>query len=113
MSFPLNESKPQISPDLCIHVFCDASFKAYGSVIYITCGEKSAHVIARTRMASLKQLTSPRLELMAAVIGSRLLHHILSTIPVTAVYLWSDSQILLHWLSSNRKLRTFEQNRVS
>ena len=113
MSFPLNESKPQVSPDLCIHVFCDASLKAYGSVIYITCGEKSARVIARTCVAPLKQLTLPRLKLMVAVIGSRLLHHVLPTIPATAVYLRSNSQIVLHWLSSNQKLKTFEQNRVS
>ena len=45
MSFPLNESKHQVSPDLCIHVFCDTSLKAYGLVIYITCGEKSAHAL--------------------------------------------------------------------
>ena len=50
---------------------------------------------------------------MAAVIGSRLLHHVLPTIPATALYLWSDSQIVLHWLSSYRKLKTFEQKRVS
>ena len=94
-------------------MLCDASLKAYGPVIYITCGEKSARAIARTRVAPLKQLTLPRLEFMVAVIGSRLLHHVLQTIPATAVYLWSDSQIVLHWLSSNRKLKTFEQNRVS
>ena len=28
-------------------------------------------------------------------------------------YLWSDSQIVLHWLTTNRKLKTFERNRVT
>ena len=50
---------------------------------------------------------------MAAVIGFRLLHYVLPTIPATALYLWSDSQIVLNWLSSNQKLKTSEQKRMS
>ncbi|XP_060575107.1 uncharacterized protein LOC132732649 [Ruditapes philippinarum] len=49
---------------------------------------------------------------MAAVIGARLTKHVLKSIPAHSVYLWSDSQIVLHWLATNRKLKTFIQNRV-
>ena len=64
-------------------------------------------------MAPLKQLTIPKLELMAAVIGARLMTHLLQSVPTKTFYLWSDSQIVLHWLTTNRKLKTFERNRVT
>ncbi|XP_060558297.1 uncharacterized protein LOC132718599 [Ruditapes philippinarum] len=73
----IGDSAASASSDIHLHVFCDASLKAYGSVIYITRGDQSARVISRTRVAPLKLLTLPRLELMAAVIGSRLLQHVL------------------------------------
>ncbi|XP_045157295.2 uncharacterized protein LOC123523710 [Mercenaria mercenaria] len=102
-----------IAEDVSLHVFCDASLHAYGSVVYISRGKKSTFVMARSRVAPLKQLTLPKLELMAAVIGARLLTHILHSIPAKKVYMWSDSQIILHWLVSKRKLTTFVQNRVA
>ena len=101
------------SSDVSVHVFCDASIHAYGSVAYITRGKQSTLIMSKSRVAPLKQLTLPKLELMAAVIGSRLMKHVLQSIPAKTVYLWSDSQIVLHWLTTNRKLKTFERNRVA
>ncbi|XP_071145385.1 uncharacterized protein [Mytilus edulis] len=68
--------------------------------------------MAKNRVAPLKQLTIPRLELMAAVIGSRLLAHIRNTLQITRAVLWSDSQIVLTWLSSKKTLKPFISNRV-
>ncbi|XP_060561126.1 uncharacterized protein LOC132720909 [Ruditapes philippinarum] len=95
-----------------LHVFCDASLQAYGSVAYIVKGKQSTLVMSKTRVSPLKQLTLPKLKLMAAVIGARLTNHVFKYIPAHSVYLWSDSQIVLHWLATNRKLKTFIQNRV-
>ena len=39
--------------------------------------------------------------------------HLLQSVPTKAFYLWSDNQIVLHWLTTNRKLKTFERNRVT
>ena len=39
--------------------------------------------------------------------------HLLQSVPTKTFYLWSDSQIVLHWLTTNRKLKTFERNRVT
>ena len=69
--------------------------------------------MSKARVAPLKQLTIPKLELMAAVIGARLMTHLLQSVPTKTFYLWSDSQIVLHWLTTNRKLKTFERNRVT
>ena len=73
----------------------------------------STLVMSKSRVAPLKGLTLPRLELMAAVIGARLLRHVRKEVTVTKVELWSDSQIVLHWLQTTRTLQRFEKNRVN
>jgi len=55
-----------------IHCFADASQKTYGAIIFITDKEQTSFVLAKTHVAPLKQLTLPRLELMAALIATRL-----------------------------------------
>ncbi|XP_059052936.1 uncharacterized protein LOC131847387 [Achroia grisella] len=60
-----------------LHVFCDASSKAYASVAYlrIKTVDGSCHVsfiMARAHVAPLKVMSIPRLELQAALMGARL-----------------------------------------
>ena len=62
------------------YVFTDASLTSYGSAAYITNGIDTALVMAKTRVAPLKTLTLPQLELMGAVIGSRLANHVCSAL---------------------------------
>ena len=62
-------------PMLCI--FCDASEEAFGACAYvrwqINDGTYDVRFIAaKSRVAPLKRLTIPRLELQAAVMGTRL-----------------------------------------
>lgn len=73
-------------------------------------------VMAKTRSASIKKLTLPQLELMAALIGARLANYICHSLcsrfndmPVT---LWSDSTIVLHWLNSSKSLKLFTATQV-
>ena len=101
-----------ISQGYKLHVFVDASTKAYGAVAYLVNGYDSALVMAKTRIAPLKELTLPQLELMAAVIGARLVNHLRSTLDCDTITLWSDSQIVLHWLKSTKTLKRFIANRV-
>ena len=99
-----------------LHVFADASIKAYGAVAYLCDAENSSFMMARTRVAPLKTQTLPRLELMAATIAKRLAKFIQSSLTVPyeclSVQLWSDSQIVLHWLNSQKKLKPFVASRV-
>ena len=67
--FPLLPSWPS---DAVLHVFVDASIKAYGTVAYLTSGAHTTMVMSKSRVAPLKKLTLPQLELMAAVVGARL-----------------------------------------
>ncbi len=60
-----------------IHVFCDASEQAYGSVAYLRMENIEGHVeiaflAARSRVAPRKQQSIPRLELCAALSGTQL-----------------------------------------
>jgi transposase InsO family protein len=99
-----------------LHVFVDASKLAYGAVAYLQQHSQVAFVMAKTRVAPIKTLTIPQLELMAALIGARLASFIHNAIKnrynALEVHLWSDSQIVLHWLSSNKQLKQFIANRV-
>ena len=60
-------------------------------------------------------MTLPRLELMATLVASRLANfvsHALAHVKITKQVIWSDSQIVIHWLLGTKKLPCFVQNRV-
>ncbi|XP_063442541.1 uncharacterized protein LOC134722840 [Mytilus trossulus] len=57
-------------------------------------------------------MTLPKLELMAAVIGARMAKNITKTLKPQRIVLWSDSQIVLHWISSLKSFGRIVQNRV-
>lgn len=97
-----------------LHIFSDASTKAYEAVAYLCQGNCTSFIIAKARVAPLKQLTLPKLELMGATIAAQIFTVIKSSIgdKFNSVYMWSDSQIVLHWLNSNKKLKQFISNRV-
>ncbi|XP_028394462.1 uncharacterized protein LOC114518655 [Dendronephthya gigantea] len=69
-------------------------------------------VMSKSRVAPLKKLTLPQLELMAAVTGARLASYLSCHLKLTETVFWSDSQIVLHWLFSQKELKSFIKNRV-
>ena len=97
--------------DVTLHMFADASTKAYGAVAFLTCGSEATFVFAKNRVAPLKNLTLPKLELMAAVIALRVAKFVSDTLQLqnTPTYYWGDSQIGLHWLASTKALPQFVQ----
>ena len=114
--FPRAASTGEIGPDAEYHVFCDASKVAYCAAIYVSQGGESRLLIAKARLAPLKPaLTIPRLELMAAVVGCRLMQFVCESLNLCEprVTYWTDATDVLYWLSGKRLLRVFVQNRVT
>ncbi|XP_075170111.1 uncharacterized protein LOC142242417 [Haematobia irritans] len=104
-----------------MHGFADASKRAYGCCMYIrTVSEDGTITVrlwsAKSRVASLKTQSLPRLELLAAELLSVLVRKTRENFPVEihGIYLWTDSEIVLDWLNEHpSNWSTFIANRVS
>lgn len=104
-----------------LHGFCDSSKLAYGAAIYVKSlnsqGDCEVKLLtSKSRVAPLKCVTIPRLELCAAVLLARLVTKVSSALKldVSNTYLWCDSMIVLCWLQKEPcHLKTFVANRVS
>ena len=104
-----------------LHLFCDASESAYGTVAYLRYSFKSgehecAFVMAKSKLAPIKTLTLPRLELSAALTGARLSKLILHELdlPIEETFFWSDSVLTLQYISNtSNRYKVFVANKVS
>ncbi|XP_037295468.1 uncharacterized protein LOC119189550 [Manduca sexta] len=104
-----------------IHIFTDASEKAYGACVYIrSCnGIEPTNVqllVSKNRIAPIKSTTIPKLELCGALLGARLCTKVQEslTIHIHKYRFWCDSTIVLGWLSSpSNQLKPFVRNRVN
>ena len=104
-----------------LHGFGDASQAAYAAVIYIRATYQDHEptctlVTAKTRVAPLKQLSHPRLELCGATLLSKLITSVRKAldIPLHDVHAWCDSTIVLAWLDGNSRMyKTFVGNRIA
>ncbi|KAG1712187.1 Conserved oligomeric Golgi complex subunit 6 [Nymphon striatum] len=105
-----------------VHAFGDASEKGYGGSVYIVvkCGNgsvQSSLVMAKARLAPLKRITLPRLELMGALLCARLLQVVLKALNLpkeTPYCCWTDSSVTISWIKSDAgRWKTFVANRVT
>ncbi|XP_050746081.1 uncharacterized protein LOC108027240 [Drosophila biarmipes] len=103
-----------------LHGFADASSQAYAAVIYsrveVNNGYAVKLIMAKTRVAPIKPISIPRLELNAAHLLSKLIYLVKQslTVPISRINCWSDSEIVLHWLSSPpRTWNTYVCNRTA
>ena len=103
-----------------LYGFADASRVAYAAVLFSRRigpgGSCTVRLLAaKSRLAPVKPVSIPRLELCAAQLLAKLTHTILKVIPtpVLSVSLFSDSTTVLAWLKSlPKKWTVFVANRV-
>lgn len=101
--------------------FCDASERGYAAVVYlVTTFHNDINITllaSRSRVAPLKKINVPRLELCAAHLLAKLvqsLHTQLSDLPLGPAVAFSDSTIALAWIAGEpHRWKTFVANRVS
>ena len=104
-----------------LHRFSDVSEEAYAGVAYLCLVDSAgrihtALVMSKTRVAPLKRLSIPQLELCGAQLLTKLLCHVkkVLNIPVTSVFAWTDSSMVLSWLVGNpRRFKTYIGYRTS
>ena len=104
-----------------LHLFCDASESAYGTIAYLrysfkTGEHKCTFVMAKSKLAPIKTLTLPRLELSAALTAARLSKLVLHELdlPIERTFFWSDSVLTLQYISNtSNRYKVFVANKVS
>ena len=104
--------------DIQIHGFCDASSQAHAAVLYIRSVYSDGHndvriVASKTRVAPLKKFTIPRLELLGALILSRLVNTVTSSLLFKhKITYWVDSTAVLYWIRNERLWKQYVNSRL-
>ena len=73
-------------------------------------------LISKTRVAPCREgrLTIPKRELTAFLIGARLIHYLSNLFKFETIYLWSDSKVVILWITSDRDIKdVYIANRVA
>ena len=105
-----------------LYGFCDASTRAYAAVVYLVLTTDEDQLVrfvaAKTRVAPLRAQTIPRLELLSALLLSRLITSVSdslnSTLPQLQLKCFTDSQVALFWIrGTDKEWKPFVRNRVT
>lgn len=104
-----------------LHHFSDASESGYGTVTYRRLQNESgdihvSFILGKARVAPLKPITIPRLELTAAVLAVRIDKMMRSDLQLQLERscFWTDSSTVLKYINNeNRRFRTFVAYRIS
>lgn len=102
------------------HHFSDASIVGYGQCSYLRLidDHQRVHcplVIAKSRVAPLKPVTIPRLELTAALVSVKVSSILLEelAIPKITEWFWTGSNVVLGYISNDsRRFHVFVANRI-
>ena len=99
-----------------LHGFGDALKGAYCAVVYLCTetedGYRTSLVASKTRVAPSTPMTTPRLELLAALILARLISTVRDVIDIKEIFCWTDSITVFYWIQANKEYKQFVQNRI-
>ena len=94
-----------------LHGFCDNSNVAYAAAVYVrvvtSVGVVGNLLNAESKVAPLKAVTLPRLELLACLLLSKLVVLVRKAaeveVEIVLVMLWPNSEIVFYWIRGLRK----------
>ena len=101
-----------------LHLFSDASNDAFAAAAYLVCryqdsSPSSCLIASKCRVSPVKAMTIPRLELMGAVLSSRLAQSLLKVITADRTVFWTDSENVWYWVrNQSREFKPFVANRI-
>lgn len=107
--------------EIQLHLFSDASWQGYSAAAYFRLKDVDGRVhcsfvMGKARLAPISEISTPRLELTAAVISVKLSHVIRDELDLTVnkVIYWTDSTSVLKCIKNETKrFHTFESNRLT
>ena len=106
-----------------LHMFGDSSRDNFSAVAFLRARVTTptgkvktelAFDLGKARLAPMKVMTVPKLELQAALLAARLKREIMQALAVSVnqVFMWTESTTVLQWINSNEKQPIFGANRV-
>ena len=105
-----------------LHAFGDSSERAYGACVYLRVlmpdgSYRCSLVMSKVKVAPLKKLTLPRLELMGSLLCARLVVFVKKALKLAddvECFCWTDSTVALCWIKGiPHKWKQFVANRVA
>ncbi|XP_054746174.1 uncharacterized protein LOC129250587 [Anastrepha obliqua] len=117
LKFPRYVASPNASLEL--HAFCDASLSAYSACVYIVArlqrNVRTTLLCSKSRVAPLKSITVPKLELCAATLLAQVVHAIDKLRVLNcSFFCWSDSTTVISWLKEEpSSFNVFVANRIT
>ena len=104
-----------------LHHFSDASSEGYGVASYLRLVDVTGKIhcallVGKSRVAPLKTITIPRLELTAATLATQLHLFIKQELdlPIHETTFWTDSTIVIQYIrNQSRRFQTFMANRLA
>ncbi|XP_045446386.1 uncharacterized protein LOC123654528 [Melitaea cinxia] len=104
-----------------LYGFADASKVAYAAVVYLRVVDEVGNVnvslvTSKTKVAPIKQVSIPRLELCGAVLLAKLMIEVAEVMNIerNQLHAFTDSEVVLAWLNNHpSRWKTFVANRVS
>ena len=104
-----------------LHHFSDVSQQGYGAVTYLRITDRSGNtkcsfVMGKSRLAPMKSVTVPIMELSAAVVATRLdtMSRKELSLPISESFFWTDSTCVLRYIEDeDKRFQTFVANRIA